>query len=185
MSTPAGAASSLAMFTMLVDDKVREARRQAAIRRRLVAPPHNTGQLGRGVTAPQSSQVVIPDDPESWTTEKVRMVETVTGWLNSVGAEVGPNPQEASTIEEFVAQLRLLYEWAGKSTLRELEKRAGTGKLPRSSVSDMLRRTDRLPKIDLVTEFVKACGAGEALPAWIAAWHRLKRPRTAVRQKAA
>lgn len=125
------------------------------------------------------------DEPEPWVAEKVRMVKTVAAWLNSVGTEFGPNPQEANSVEEFVAQLRLLYEWAGEPPLRELEKRAGTGKLPRSTISDMLRRTERLPKIDLVTEFVKACGAGNALPAWIAAWHRLKRAQIEARRQAA
>lgn len=46
----------------------------------------------------------------------------------------------------------------------------------------MLRRTDRLPKLELVTTFVKACGAEASLPAWIAAWHRLKHTRIATPQ---
>lgn len=159
----------------------RTTRRQAAIERRLAT------NLPRHVQRPSlHSNWLHPEaESEPWVAEKVHMVETVAAWLDSIGPLVGPNPQEANSIEEFVDQLRLLRAWAGDPTLRELEKRAETGRLPRSSISDMLRGTGRLPKLDLVVEFVKACGAGEALPAWIAAWHRLKRPRIAAGQQAA
>lgn len=148
-----------------------KAARQAAIKRRPATHLHLDG------LHPEAGS-------EPWTVEKVHVVETVAAWLDSVGPLVGPNPQEANSIEEFVDQLRLLRAWAGNPTLRELEKRAETGKLPRSSISDMLRGTGRLPKLDLVAEFVKACRAEAALPAWIAAWHRLKRPRIAAGQQA-
>lgn len=151
------------------------AARQAAIERRLAT------NVSRDAQHPSRQS----DKFEPWVDERARMVKTVTDWLDSVAAEVGPDPRGASSPEEFIAQLRLLRAWAGDPTLRQLENRAGTGRLPRSSISDMLRRTNRLPKIDLVTEFVKACGAGAALPAWIAAWHRLSRARVMAQQQAA
>lgn len=152
--------------------------RQGAIERRLAA---NAPRYAQRPSLQSRWRTEQPDGgPELTVADKVavkaQLVEAVAAWLNSVGAEVGPDPQGSRTPEQFVGQLRLLYEWAGEPTYRELEKRAGTGKLPRSSVSDMLRRAYRLPKLDLVSEFVKACGADEALPAWIAAWERLKRP---------
>lgn len=156
--------------------------RRGAIERRLAA---NAPRYAQRPSLPSRwSQTGEPDRSEPWVDQKVQMMKTVTDWLDSIAAEVGPDPQAAGTTEEFVAQLREVRAWAGDPTLRELEKRAGTGRLPRSSVNDMLRRTDRLPKIDLVTEFVKACGAGNALPAWIAAWHRLKRAQVEARRQA-
>lgn len=151
-------------------------KRKAAIERRLALEAANQ---------PRDTQHAS-QQPSWWIEQKVQTVKVVTEWLDSLEAEVGPDPRAAGTIEEFVAQLRELRAWAGDPTLRELEKRAGgAGRLPRSSVSDMLCRTDRLPKFDLVTEFVKACGAGNALPAWIAAWHRLKRAQIEARRQAA
>lgn len=97
----------------------------------------------------------------------------------------GPDPTKASTVEEFVATMRALLVWAGEPTLRELENRAGPGRLPRSSVSDALRRADRLPKVDLLAEFVKACGAGAALPVWLAARQRLREQQASGRGPAA
>lgn len=183
MSTTADDLEALFAIQADVMTEVKKRARQAAIERRLATNQPRYDQRPSLRWGPLQMKAL--DEAPPWVAEQVRMVETVTSWLDSVGAQVGPNPQGANSVEEFVDQLRLLYAWAGEPTLRELEKRAGIGKLPRSSVSDMLRGTGRLPKIDLATEFVKACGAEAALPAWLAAWHRLKRPRSAGRQSAA
>ena len=126
---------------------------------------------------------VRPGEYTPWVTERIMAVERVTAeifWAREaanvwLGSAVSPNPQAARTPRQFIAQLHALRVWGGSPTLRELENRAGAGRLPRSSISDMLRRTDRLPKIDLLAAYVKACGAGETLQAWVAAWHRLNK----------
>lgn len=183
MSAALEALEALAAHNQLLnqDDKQDARLRGAEIQRRLGinAPRYNQRS---SLPSRWLSKTEAQHEREPWVAVQVRTMKAVTAWLDSMEAEVGPNPQSAGTPEEFVAQLHLLYEWAGKPTLRELEKRAGTGRLPRSSVSDMLRRTGRLPKIDLLTEFVKACGADAALPAWIAAWHRLKRAQIEARR---
>jgi hypothetical protein len=101
--------------------------------------------------------------------------------MKSIAEEAQPNPATAGTIPEFITAMRQLKAWAGDLSLRHLEKRAGCGRLPRSSVSDALRRTDRLPEIDLVTEFVKACGAENSLPVWHTTWYRLRAAEVAAR----
>ncbi|MFI8090419.1 helix-turn-helix domain-containing protein [Streptomyces sp. NPDC086080] len=85
----------------------------------------------------------------------------------------GVNPADARSAGEYVALLRTLKERSGL-TLRQLEQRAAERNdvLARSTLADMLRR-DALPRAELVTALVRACGAEQELPEWLAARERL------------
>ncbi|WP_030862168.1 helix-turn-helix domain-containing protein [Streptomyces sp. NRRL S-37] len=85
----------------------------------------------------------------------------------------GVNPAEARTAREYVALLRGLKEHSGL-TYRQLEQRAAERDevLARSTLADTLRR-DALPRAEVVAALVRACGAGDDVPKWIAARERL------------
>ncbi|MFI5569035.1 helix-turn-helix domain-containing protein [Streptomyces sp. NPDC051740] len=85
----------------------------------------------------------------------------------------GVNPAEARTVREYVALLRKLKEHSGL-TFRQLERRAAERDevLARSTLADTLRR-DALPRAEVVAALVRACGAGEDVPEWLAARKRL------------
>jgi hypothetical protein len=84
-----------------------------------------------------------------------------------------PDPAKATTPTEFAACMRQLRLWAGNPSLATLNARSG-GHLPPSTLSSVLRR-EALPRLDLLSHFVRACG----LPAdraqdWEAAWKAIK-----------
>ncbi|MFE4306567.1 helix-turn-helix domain-containing protein [Streptomyces sp. NPDC056891] len=73
-----------------------------------------------------------------------------------------PDPREARTPAEFLAHLQALKDWSGL-TYRELSARAEArgDVLPRSTVANMLARAT-LPRDELLTAFVRACGVTQA-----------------------
>lgn len=77
--------------------------------------------------------------------------------------EVGraPDPYSATSPGEFVAAMRALKEWSGL-TYRQLQRRAEAldELLPHSTVAAALSR-NTLPREELVTGFVRACGQDE------------------------
>ncbi|WP_406133283.1 hypothetical protein [Streptomyces zaomyceticus] len=83
-----------------------------------------------------------------------------------------PDPREARTPAEFLALLQTLKDWSGL-TYRELSARAETrGEvLPRSTVANMLARPT-LPREELLTVFVRACGVA---PGELAGWLEVRR----------
>ncbi|MGW6504518.1 ATP-binding protein [Nonomuraea angiospora] len=89
------------------------------------------------------------------------------------GGRGGPDPGAAATVQEFVAQLRLLKVWAGSPSFERLARACG---VPRSTLVDALSpRRRQLPRLDVVRPFVLACGADEAaLARWESAWRWLQ-----------
>ncbi|OKK06604.1 hypothetical protein AMK26_11435 [Streptomyces sp. CB03234] len=82
--------------------------------------------------------------------------------------ELAPDPREAHDPAGFIERLQALKDWSGL-TYRELSTRAEAvgDVLPRSTVANMLARTT-VPREELLTTFVRACGAGpEALENWL------------------
>nr|WP_062339269.1 hypothetical protein [Herbidospora sakaeratensis] len=81
--------------------------------------------------------------------------------------EARPDPAAARTDAEFVAQLRTLKTWSGRS-YRDIQlhaQRAGRH-LPYSTAAGMLKR-DSLPRQEALTAFVLGCGLDEqAATAW-------------------
>lgn len=78
-----------------------------------------------------------------------------------------------TTIPQFLQALRQLRIMAGNPPLTELNRRSG-GFLPPSTVSGALTR-DRLPRLELVMAYVRACGADDRQAAqWEALWARMK-----------
>ncbi|MEV5748170.1 LamG domain-containing protein [Actinoallomurus sp. NPDC052308] len=80
-----------------------------------------------------------------------------------------PDPREARSAADFVAQLRRLKAWSGL-TYRELEKAAGRHGyvLPHSTIASALKRAS-LPREELVKGLVTACGcSAEAVETWVA-----------------
>jgi DNA-binding XRE family transcriptional regulator len=86
-----------------------------------------------------------------------------------------PDPTAAASAADLVGMLKLLRQWADGPSLAELNRRAGGHSLlPRSTVSDMLRG-QRLPRLELVLTFVRACGLEEdQAAAWQAAWEHVR-----------
>ncbi|MFF8508162.1 helix-turn-helix domain-containing protein [Streptomyces sp. NPDC015492] len=82
-----------------------------------------------------------------------------------------PDPRGARTPAEFLAALQALKERSGL-TYRELSSRAEElgDVLPRSTVANMLARTT-LPREELLTAFVRACGA---TPDELTEWRRAR-----------
>ncbi len=130
-----------------------------------------TGRYNRDGLSPQRGR------PTQRATAETGAALVVNGDNNIVNvaatwAPLPPDPTGSATPEQFIERLHLLRIWAGDPSLRELEE-AGRGELRRSTVSDMFKRTNRLPKRDLVRAFVLACGAGSEWPRWNLAWQSL------------
>ncbi|MGW0029199.1 helix-turn-helix domain-containing protein [Streptomyces sp. NPDC003314] len=89
--------------------------------------------------------------------------------------EHAPDPRGVRSPAEFLARLRALKDWSGL-TYRELSARAEArgDVLPRSTVANMLSRTT-LPREELLTAFVRACGTG---PAGLERWRAARRELT-------
>ncbi|GHI04158.1 hypothetical protein Scel_24790 [Streptomyces cellostaticus] len=83
------------------------------------------------------------------------------------------SPYEARDAAGFIKSMRQLKERSGL-TYRELQERAaGNGDvLARSTLADILRRTS-LPRPDVLTAFVRACGDGQRVAAWLDARDRI------------
>ncbi|MGW2057839.1 helix-turn-helix domain-containing protein [Streptomyces sp. NPDC001840] len=83
------------------------------------------------------------------------------------------SPYEARDAAGFVESMRRLKERSGL-TYRELEERAARNGdvLARSTLADILRRTS-LPRPDVLTAFVRACGDGQRVGAWLDARNRI------------
>ncbi|WEV26645.1 hypothetical protein OYE22_16650 [Streptomyces sp. 71268] len=87
---------------------------------------------------------------------------------------MGSDPRAARTPAEYVAALREIRDETGLS-YRQLERRADAAGevLPRATVAGALART-ALPRAELVTAFVRACGGDAAsVDAWLDARERL------------
>ncbi|MFJ7128356.1 helix-turn-helix domain-containing protein [Streptomyces sp. NPDC098101] len=89
--------------------------------------------------------------------------------------EHAPDPRGVRSPAEFLARLQALKDWSGL-TYRELSARAEArgDVLPRSTVANMLSRTT-LPREELLTAFVRACGTG---PAGLERWRTARRELT-------
>ncbi|WP_338146054.1 helix-turn-helix domain-containing protein [Streptomyces scabichelini] len=83
------------------------------------------------------------------------------------------SPYEARDAAGFVESMRRLKERSGL-TYRELEERAARSGdvLARSTLADILRRTS-LPRPEVLAAFVRACGDGQRVGAWLDARDRI------------
>ncbi|MGW3626718.1 helix-turn-helix domain-containing protein [Streptomyces sp. NPDC000880] len=83
-----------------------------------------------------------------------------------------PDPEQAQSSVEFVAQMQALKDWSGL-TYRELTARADAvgDILPRSTVANMFSRST-VPREELVAAFVRACGCG---PGTTETWLRVRK----------
>jgi tetratricopeptide (TPR) repeat protein len=80
-----------------------------------------------------------------------------------------PDPLGAASAREFAVLLRLLKVWAGDPSFERLSRRSG---VPRSTLADALStRSARLPRLEVVGKFVRACGLDdEGVGRWERAW---------------
>ena len=85
-----------------------------------------------------------------------------------------PRPGEVTSAAQFLDLMKLLRRWAGDPSLAELNRRSGGFLLPPSTLSDALGKK-RLPRLDLVLSYVRACGLNdEQASAWEQAWRALR-----------
>ncbi|TDD82050.1 NACHT domain-containing protein [Actinomadura rubrisoli] len=77
-----------------------------------------------------------------------------------------PDPSQAGTVEEFVQTLVRFKQWAGGPSLSRLRSLGGQtvtpdgstiDRLPKSTISHVLRQTGKLPRWDFVRAYVAAC----------------------------
>ncbi|MBO0654337.1 helix-turn-helix domain-containing protein [Streptomyces triculaminicus] len=90
-----------------------------------------------------------------------------------MGEPAEPEPHHAADAEGFVAAMRHLKRRSGL-TYRQLEERAAErgDVLPRSTLADVLSgRT--MPRPDVLTAFVRACGSGQQEAEWLRARERI------------
>jgi exopolysaccharide biosynthesis polyprenyl glycosylphosphotransferase len=84
-----------------------------------------------------------------------------------------PAPEEVTSAAQLVDMMKRLRAWAGDPSLATLNERSGGFLLPPSTVSDMLRG-QRLPRLMLLSAYVRACGLdGDQAVAWERAWAEL------------
>ena len=99
-------------------------------------------------------------------------VEAEPSWRS-----VPPDPTTVETVHQLHATMVELRDWAGGPSLRKLAARSPG--LSHSTLNDMFHRTDRLPRNELLREYVRACGAGSEWPRWDLAWQRLQKEKYA------
>ncbi|WP_232668710.1 helix-turn-helix domain-containing protein [Pseudonocardia sp. TRM90224] len=88
--------------------------------------------------------------------------------MTTAPMSTAPSPTGATDAAAFVAELRRLKAWSGRS-FRQLERQAAAAgdSLPASTVATMLGR-NRLPREELLLAFLRACGLdGDARQPWL------------------
>ncbi|MFJ7265932.1 helix-turn-helix domain-containing protein [Streptomyces sp. NPDC099050] len=82
-------------------------------------------------------------------------------------------PRRADSAAAFIALLRELKSRSGL-TYRQLERRAADqgGVLARSTLADVLAGK-KLPRPELLSDFVRACGDGARADEWLRSWSRI------------
>ncbi|MFJ3799926.1 BTAD domain-containing putative transcriptional regulator [Streptomyces sp. NPDC090088] len=94
------------------------------------------------------------------------------GRLRSAGP-ASPSPQDIDGVEMLRAGLRELYELAGRPSVRVMEERAGTGRLPHSTAHRILLGRTVPRDAHQLTGFLTACLVTPSdHPAWVTAWQR-------------
>lgn len=103
---------------------------------------------------------------------------TLMGNLGELPPYEDVSPHEVRDDADFIASMQRLKERSGL-TYRELEERAARSGdvLARSTLADVLRRTS-LPRPEVLVAFVRACGDGERVDAWLATRDRVAAART-------
>ncbi|WP_344056861.1 hypothetical protein [Microbispora corallina] len=98
-----------------------------------------------------------------------RQVEDVDGY------GLKPDPLTAQTPGELVDRMRRYRIWAGDLALRELVRRAN-GAFALSTLSKTLRE-DKLPPLELLLSFIRACGGSDDdVQRWGTAWRQIRMP---------
>ncbi|OMI88450.1 hypothetical protein BSZ07_17380 [Streptomyces sp. M1013] len=108
---------------------------------------------------------------------KVEEIEDL--WLSAQGrpssAPARPDPDAINTWRDLRSAMQVLLAISGL-TLRKLELRAGLGRLPRTTVSEVLRGK-RQPREEMLLSFVQTLDGEGELSAWAAAWQRARASR--------
>jgi hypothetical protein len=85
-----------------------------------------------------------------------------------------PEPGSVTDTAQFITMMRQLLAWAGLSYSKLNGETRKHNELPRSTVSDVLRG-QRLPRLEFVLAYVRACGLDdEQAAAWEQAWAALR-----------
>jgi Helix-turn-helix domain len=88
-------------------------------------------------------------------------------------ASARPDPQLIRTTAQLVQAMNQLRIWHGMPSLRGLARKSDAAFGP-STLSDALKREDRLPSFRLVMAFARACGEPpDRVEEWKDAWRRL------------
>ncbi len=93
--------------------------------------------------------------------------------MAGMGSHGGLSPDDICDVAGVIEAMQRLKERSGL-TFRELEERAARGGdvLARSTLADVLRR-GKLPRPEVLAAFVRACGEGDRVNAWLEARERI------------
>lgn len=91
-------------------------------------------------------------------------------------ASAQPNPEAINTWSDLYSAMQVLLAKSGLS-LRQLEHRAGSGRLPRTTVNEVLRG-HRRPREEMLIDFVRTLDGEGELSTWGAAWQRVHASRS-------
>lgn len=103
--------------------------------------------------------------------------EGVTAMGVALAAESKPDPLQANSVTEFIAQLRVLHVWTGEPSLREMSRHCEEEfeeVIAHTTFATMFSHP-RLPTQRTITLFVRALGCDEDdVRNWTSAWRKLR-----------
>ncbi|TLP66544.1 helix-turn-helix domain-containing protein [Microbispora triticiradicis] len=127
-----------------------------------------------------------PINPDDFDIERLRNVYTLhPGQLDKPAhrrpqqiktmstRDLKPDPLSANTPAELVDQMRRYRIWAGDLSLRELARRSNNAFTLKTL--DMTLMRTRLPRLEVLQAFVRACGGSDDdVERWATAWRELR-----------
>jgi hypothetical protein len=89
-------------------------------------------------------------------------------------SSVRPRPEFVRDAADLSGALRDAHRYAGRPTLRTMEARSGTGRLPRSTAHSIISGRTLPTDLTQYLAFLEACGISvEELGPWFGAWHKV------------
>ncbi|WP_327411229.1 helix-turn-helix transcriptional regulator (plasmid) [Streptomyces sp. NBC_01281] len=185
MGRPEKPIRTLNPHLMLLARHLRETREEAgltyaqlAARTRPVVSATTLQRAASGETVPRLEVVeayVLACGPRS--AERARKLwRQARSWEHGANYTSAPRPRLAENAADLRAALRATYYKTGAMPLREMERRAGLGRLPRTTVRRMFNGTTMLDQEQL-RAFLRVCDVPERehqdwLDAWTRVWKR-------------
>ncbi|MGW1878740.1 helix-turn-helix domain-containing protein [Streptomyces sp. NPDC001975] len=89
---------------------------------------------------------------------------------------IAPKPQFARDLADLSGAMRDAYRMAGRPHIREMERHAGPGRLPRNTAHSIIKGRALPKEVRTYIAFLEECEiTGRDLLPWFAAWARVRR----------